>query len=89
MGFAQHMITSLRVNNRRKKHISFEKKHESKYFSKKKPVYKKATPKQLNNIRTKLKNSHRIHQQKLVMYTLMLFIAFILTINYLLSLLNL
>lgn len=91
MGFAQFMVSSIKSNSRRQQRVQFDKEDILNSYTKNKtkPVFKKATPKQLNNIRTKLKNSHRIHQQKLVVYTLMLFIAFILIINYILSLLNL
>ena len=41
MGFAQHMITSLRVNNRRKKHISFEKNMNQNIFQKRNLFIKK------------------------------------------------
>jgi len=84
----QAMITSLKNNNRRQLRTPFDK--ESIYLSsngeKKKLQFKKATQEQLLKIRSRMKRSNSIYQQKLIGYTCLVSITIISTFIYFIKL---
>ena len=83
MGFAQHMITSIRLNSRRKEHIPFQKSNNLESSSKRKPQFKKATKEELVKIKVRLQKNNSIYRKKLIGYTLLISILIISTITFL------
>ena len=72
-GFTQMMINSIRNNNRRKQHASFNK-NDIKYIKEKvvvKPQFKKATKLQLLEIKNRLQSYNKSYNTKLIVYTVL------------------